>query len=381
MSIKQSINPSEFLARIWQKQPLFIEKAFEYNEFPLSVDEMAGLACESEVESRLVRSNCNGQYSLEQGPFSEEKLSALGEGNWTLLVQALDHWSEDVFQLLQQVDFIPYWRTDDIMVSISAPGGSVGPHFDFYDVFLIQLQGNKTWKIGQTANAETAMDNSSGLKLLEDFQEIQSIHVTPGDVLYIPPQVAHWGVAEQGNDELSVTLSIGFRAPSHSEIVDDFSAEVCESLTEEQRFTDANPVYASPGEIPAGIVTQLRAVLEEHLLSNPEKLRQWFGKYMTLPRAEYRLEDETEAVTFAESDGLLIRAPGARLAYSEGEGGDTIFFVNGECLIAEASEKPLVHYFCNHLQYEVNYIQSLITTECGQSLVDALLQKKVLLMP
>ena len=381
MSIKQSINASDFLANVWQKKPLFIERAFEYKQFPLSVDEMAGLACESDVESRLVKRIGDGRYVLEQGPFSEEQLSDLGASNWTLLIQALDHWSEDVFQLLESVDFIPYWRTDDIMVSISTPGGSVGPHYDFYDVFLVQLQGNKTWKIGQKTTKETVVDNTSGLKLIENFEEKQCFYAKPGDVLYIPPEVAHWGVVEDTRDELSVTLSIGFRAPSHSEIIDDFAAEVCESLSETQRFSDASPGYTSPGEIPSDVVDQLRAVLQQHLLSDSKTLLRWFGKYMTLPRAEFRLEDDIDAATLEESEDMLIRAPGARLAYSASKTGGLDVFVNGQYLAVAADDAPLVSYLCDHLCYDITHLKSLLNTECARSLVEALLQQKVLLTP
>ena len=327
------------------------------------------------MDSRLIYNHDNKRYSLLEGPFSEEQLTQLDTKNWTLLIQALDHWHDAIFQYLRDVDFIPYWRTDDIMVSISAPGGTAGPHFDYYDVFLIQIQGSKTWKIGQKITTETNMDNSSGLRLISDFREEQCLSIKPGDVLYLPPGVAHWGIA----DELSITLSIGFRAPSHSEIIDDFSAEICQRLTENERFQDIAPDYAAPGEIPDSTITQLRSIITQQMLSDDERLKQWFGKYMTLPRAEYKLNDTEQPITLTDQNIELVRAPGARLAYSAASEDSYYFFINGECLHIHEEEMPLIKYLCNHLKYDKEYIIQLTDSTKTHSIMNRLLEDKIIL--
>ena len=374
MSIKNKINTTRFLSEYWQKKWLLIEDVYN-TDFPLSIDEIAGLACEEEVDSRLIYNHDNKGYSLLEGPFSEAQLTQLDTTNWMLLIQAFDHWHDAVFQYFRDVDFIPYWRTDDIMVSISAPGGTAGPHFDYYDVFLIQIQGSKTWKIGQRTTTETSVDNTSGLRLLPDFREEQCLSVKPGDVLYIPPKVAHWGTA----DELSITLSIGFRAPSHSEIIDDFSAEICQGLREDERFRDISPDYDSPGEIPDSTILQLRSIIAQRMLSDDDALKQWFGKYMTLPRAEYKLNDTEEPITLTDQDISLVRAPGARLAYSAASADSYYFFINGECLSIHEKEITLIQYLCNHLKYDKNHITELTGSTEAYLIINKLLEDKVIL--
>ena len=206
----------EFLAKYWQKKPCSEPFAMAADLPRLTPDEVAWLATQPDVESRLVRTERTGDsvdYVLENGPFSEEYLGALPDRDWTLLVQDVDKHLPDFMCWFDMVRMIPRWRVDDLMVSIAAPGGSVGPHCDNYDVFLCQVEGSRRWALAEPGAARPAeLENS--LSLLEPFEASQSIAAGPGHVLYVPPRFPHWGVAET----LCMTYSIGFRAPTAGEL-------------------------------------------------------------------------------------------------------------------------------------------------------------------
>ena len=186
----------DFLRDYWQKKPLLIRQAFPDYENPLSPDELAGLALEEEVESRIVLTQGKSPWELRRGPFAEDDFKTLPERDWTLLVQAVDQFVPDIADLISAFSFLPSWRVDDVMVSYAAPGGSVGPHFDNYDVFLLQTHGRRRWKIGQTCSPASPLLEHPDLRILENFEQQQEWVLEPGDMLYIPPGVAHYGIAE-----------------------------------------------------------------------------------------------------------------------------------------------------------------------------------------
>ncbi|MFL2523111.1 MAG: cupin domain-containing protein [Candidatus Azotimanducaceae bacterium] len=163
------LSADAFLQRYWQQKPLLIRHALANYRSPISGDELAGLALESEVESRLVESQ-GGDWTLKHGPFTEEDFLGLPEEDWTLLVQGVDLWVPEVQALLSQFAFLPPWRLDDVMVSFACPGGSVGPHFDQYDVFLLQVEGQRRWQIGAACSSETPMRDDSPLRILKEFE-------------------------------------------------------------------------------------------------------------------------------------------------------------------------------------------------------------------
>jgi len=277
--------PQEFLEHYWQKQPLFIANALPGFESPLTADELAGLALEPEAESRIVIENGdNGHWQLLPGPFTAEIFATLPESHWTLLVQAVDYWDPDVRQILRHFDFLPPWRLDDIMVSYASRGGSVGPHWDSYDVFLIQGLGQRRWQIGALCDATTPTLPDTSLRILADFESRQSWLLNPGDMLYLPPGISHFGVAE--ND--CMTYSVGFRAPTAAEMLDDLATE----LLAEDRFAElATLSYRDPpltpamadGVISLPFISQARKLLEQ-VLSDDALLGHWFARYMTRPR-------------------------------------------------------------------------------------------------
>jgi 50S ribosomal protein L16 3-hydroxylase len=270
----------DFLANYWQKKPLLIRAAISDFKNPVSADELAGLACEDQVESRLISSH-NDRWELQHGPFTEQSFSTLAEQDWTLLVQAVDHWDHDVAQLLNYFRFIPNWRIDDVMVSYATAGGSVGPHFDRYDVFLLQGAGKRQWQLGPACDSDSPLLDDQPLSLLADFQPLQHYLLEPGDILYVPPLVSHWGTAA---DNECMTYSIGFRAPSYSELLADVCDERLSQLTEQHRYTDPSlTLQGNPGEIQAAVIDTVQQQLIAQF-SDKNLLTEWFGRYMTQPK-------------------------------------------------------------------------------------------------
>ena len=342
-------NPERFLKEFWQQKPVVIKGFVEQFDDPLDGDELGGLALQPEVESRLVHNSDEG-YQLSHGPFSEDVLKTLPDRNWTLLVQAVDIWLEEVEALKSHFHFIPSWRIDDVMVSFAAPGGGVGPHFDRYDVFLLQGTGSRTWRLGQYCDESTELDSSSGLSLLKEFKQEQEFTVKCGDVLYIPPGWAHWGIS----NDASLCYSIGFRAPSHAELLEDFSTLLMADSSPDRRYRDAKPeVSAADGHIPGKTLDSLWEELQS-ILQDREAFNEAFGLLVTKPRypalhKEYAESLTTSALLEELTQGAeLLRHPGSRFAYTETENGSDIrFYADGERVNCSREQAALVKSLCD----------------------------------
>ncbi|WP_188151246.1 cupin domain-containing protein [Teredinibacter waterburyi] len=278
-----------FLRDYWQQKPLLIRQAIPQFESPLCGDELAGLALEEDVVSRLVIEKPEqNQWSLTHGPLADDAFATLPSSHWTLLIQHADLLDPEVNALLDLFRFIPNWRLDDIMISYAADQGGVGPHFDYYDVFLLQGEGRRRWRIGQTCDSHSEMLEDQDMKVLKDFDTLHDWIVEPGDLLYIPPNVAHWGTAE-GN---CITYSIGFRAPSYSDILLDLTEEAASHCNPDQRYTDPNlPLQAHTGELSSNSIEQLKAIIASQL-GDEQQLANWFGSYMTRPNPGGQFADE-----------------------------------------------------------------------------------------
>lgn len=311
---------AEFFSDYWQKKPLFIKSAFK-NLPQLDPDTLAGFSLEEEVESRIItetptgNDGFNSQWHVSHGPLDEKIFADLPKSHWTLLVQAVNQLDADVDKLLHQFRFIPNWRIDDIMVSFAADKGSVGPHFDYYDVFLLQAHGRRRWQLGQQCNSHTPLQKNCDLKILTAFEATQTFEVEPGDLLYIPPGLAHWGVA-QGN---SVTYSVGYRAPSYSETLTSLTETLCEPFSDDHRYSDPSlTTRSNPGQITQEDLKRVQNIISE-MLDNPAGIAQWFGQAMTLP---------VRGVLTYEPTPVRQLMPDSRSAYLEANGA-AILFVNG----------------------------------------------------
>jgi 50S ribosomal protein L16 3-hydroxylase len=300
MSILGGLSPDQFLGEYWQRQPLLVRGALPQYPSPISADELAGLALDADVESRLVLERGDaGPWEVRHGPFQDSDFLALPERDWTLLVQAVDLWVPEVKELLQRFDFLPPWRFDDVMVSYAVPGGSVGPHFDQYDVFLLQVEGERRWEIADLIDVDAAFLPQTDLRILQHFKASREWTLSPGDMLYLPPGVSHWGVALTE----CLTYSIGFRSPTVGELLGDLAVEVL-AQHHDLRYSDPplNSTMAAE-EIAPEFIRQAKDLLLR-ALDNDELLADWFARFMTAPKYA-GLEDETGERRRARVNGVV----------------------------------------------------------------------------
>ncbi|MFW1676348.1 JmjC domain-containing protein [Pontibacter sp. JAM-7] len=349
-----------FLRDYWQKKPLLIRNAFPNFEPPVSADELAGLAMEEGVESRLIsQSNDGKHWQLQHGPFSEEELTELPPSDWTLLVQAVDHWVPEVAELLSHFHFLPSWRMDDLMISYASDGGGVGPHYDNYDVFLLQASGTRRWEVGGIYDETSPRREDTPVMILPEWQPEATWDLKPGDMLYIPPRVGHNGYAV-GNE--CMTYSIGFRAPSHEEVLDGFAEFIGQQLLSEQRYSDPDiTATTNAAEIDAAAITRVQAILQ-HYVNEPSQVAEWFGRFMTEPKYPDQLEaDDTAGLEEIETllaEGIPChRTEGSRFAYLQQDGGYKLF-VDGNSFSCADSQAELISLLCSAEQ-----VNPEVTTE------------------
>ncbi|WP_288462651.1 cupin domain-containing protein [uncultured Pseudomonas sp.] len=336
----------EFLRDYWQQKPLLIRQAIPDFQSPLEPDELAGLSLEEEIESRLIIGQ-DRTWELRRGPLPEDTFAGLPERDWTLLVQSVDQFVPEVAEVLEAFRFLPSWRVDDVMISYAAPGGGVGPHYDHYDVFLLQGHGCRRWRIGQPCTADSPLIDGLELKILADFQQTDEWVLEPGDMLYLPPGLAHDGIAE---DEC-MTYSIGFRAPSAGEVLTHFTDFLNQFIPEDERYSDAGcaPASEHPAEIPPEAIERLRGLMERHL-SDDRLLLAWFGQHMTEPRYPERVAGENLSAKQLRKEldegALLMRNPSGRIAWSRLED-EVMVFASGQSRLLPMRLQPLLDLLCS----------------------------------
>ncbi|MDH1341578.1 cupin domain-containing protein [Ectopseudomonas oleovorans] len=358
----------EFLRDYWQKKPLLVRQAIPDFESPISPDELAGLALEEEVESRLVIEHGERPWELQRGPFNEDSFQDLPERDWTLLVQAVDQFVPEVAELLEDFKFLPKWRIDDLMISFAAPGGGVGPHFDNYDVFLLQAHGHRRWQIGQMCDADSPLLPHADLKILAQFEPTDEWVLAPGDMLYLPPCLAHYGTAEDD----CMTYSVGFRAPSAAEVLTHFTDFLGQFLPDEERYSDADiQPSEDPNQIQRDALERLKALLNEHM-SDERLLMTWFGQFMTEPKypelvAGIEIEEE-DFLGALEDGAILIRNPSARMAWSE-VGEDLVLFASGQSRLVSARLRELLKLICSADALHVENLGAWLADDEGRTLL------------
>lgn len=326
MDYKLNLDWQSFLDSHWQKRPLLIKNGFTRFIDPISADELAGLAMEDEVDSRLV-SHKDGLWQVAHGPF--ESYDHLGEENWSVLVQAVDHWHHPSAALMKPFKVLSDWRMDDLMISYSVPGGGVGPHLDQYDVFIIQGEGRRHWRVGEKVPMKQHCPHPDLLQV-EPFDAIIDAEMEPGDMLYIPPGFPHEGYAI----EPSLNYSVGFRAPNARELMSSFADYLISNDLGSYRYSDPDLSFRdNPAEILQGEQIKLREMMES-LINDPQVFRQWLGEFISQSRHELDLappeppyeQDEIYALLKTQQE-TLYKLNGLRALRV----GDQ-FFVNGECL-------------------------------------------------
>jgi 50S ribosomal protein L16 3-hydroxylase len=347
---------------------LLIRQAIPSFESPVSPDELAGLSLEEEVESRLVIEHGDSPWELRRGPFGEDTYQDLPERNWTLLVQAVDQLVPEVADLIEHFRFLPNWRIDDVMISFAAPGGGVGPHYDNYDVFLLQAQGQRRWRVGQMCDSDSPLLPHADLRILADFQGTDEWVLEPGDMLYLPPRLAHFGTAE----DACMTYSLGFRAPSAAEVLTHFTDFLAQFLPDEKRYSDADLVPAEdPHQIQSDALQRLRAMLAEHM-GDERLLLTWFGQFMTEPRYPERVQgpdiDEQGLLSALDDGAVLVRNLSARLAWSEVDIG-LLLFASGQSRLLPAHLRDLLKLLCSADALHAENLAAWLGDEDGRNLV------------
>lgn len=376
------LSPEEFLKDYWQRKPLLVRQAYPDIQPLISADELAGLALEPEVPSRLIIQTSDTQWDLRHGPFEADDFSSLPQTHWTLLVTDMEKFVPELQGLISPFRFIPDWRIDDLMISYAAPHGSVGPHIDAYDVFLLQLDGKRRWQIDTRPVSPDNQLSDSALNILAHFEPESEWILEPGDMLYLPPGIAHYGVAQGA----CLTASIGFRAPSQKDLVTAYLDDAVAQLDPERRYSDAGrSVSVNPGEIDAYSRHGILALLHEAIDQKDEDIERWFGRFITEPRAdlislypEPREWHEDDVMAYLINNNGLARNTSARLAFFT-QGETLYFYADGEEYTLDMNFHPLIDVLCRHFNYSPDLLNNLLEITPGAPvLIAKLLQRGVL---
>lgn len=344
LALLGGLSPSQFMQRHWQKKPLLVRQAVPGMQPLLARDQLFALAGQDGVESRLVQQlaakdkpgkagRAGAGWRMRSGPFERRALPALKTPGWTLLLQGMDLQDDAVHALLQRFAFVPRARLDDLMISYASDGGGVGPHFDSYDVFLLQAQGRRRWRISQ--QADLSLQPDVPLKILSRFEPEQEFVLEPGDMLYLPPRYAHDGVAVGE----CMTYSVGFRAPRQGEL----ARELLQRLMDEEEegaegalFRDpSQPAVAAPGAIPPGL-QDFAAQALARALKAPLALQRALGEYLTEPKPNVWFESAGDESEWPATATLQLDRR-SRMMYD-----DKHVFINGDSYRAGGRDARLM---------------------------------------
>ncbi|WOH38014.1 cupin domain-containing protein [Thalassotalea fonticola] len=339
-------NHQTFLRDYWQKKPVVIRQGFKNFVDPIDADEIAGLAGLSDVESRMVYRK-DENWQAEFGPFDD--FQRFGDNGWSLIVQALDHWSEEAAEMIEPFRFIPNWRLDDLMVSFATPGGGVGPHIDLYDVFICQGSGKRNWRVGELGNhVEFAAHDA--LLHVEPFESIIDTELLPGDILYIPPGFPHDGVTI----DASLSFSVGFRANSTATMVNGLADHLTDKELAPQLLSDPQRVLSSnSGEINGNDFQLIKSQLQQ-LIDNEPLMRQFAGSFLSQAKHELDLQTDDEqysndVISELLQSNKLKRLGGLKAFYFSDSVAQGLFYINGEEHTVSADIIPAVKLLCDNV--------------------------------
>jgi 50S ribosomal protein L16 3-hydroxylase len=316
------LTAGQFLDEYWQKKPLLVRKALPGFTALLSRDEMLALAEEDDVESRFV-SQAGGRWTIDHGPFSRQGLKRTRKP-WTVLVQGLNMLLPAADEMMRRFDFIPYARLDDLMVSYATDGGGVGPHFDSYDVFLLQGLGRRRWRIGN--QKDQTLVEGLPLRILKDFRPVHDWVLESGDLLYLPPEWAHDGIAVGE----CMTYSVGFRAAPAQELAEQFLAFLQDRVCLEGRYRDPGLArQAHPAEIGPAMIDQVAEILAG-IRWDRDTVRDFLGSHLTEPKAQVFFEPPARPLGATRFAAALARKGAVLDARSQLLFAGSRFFINGE---------------------------------------------------
>ena len=343
------LSPAQFMRRHWQKKPLLVRGAIPGLKPLLSRAELVALAASDDVESRLIVKK-GDNWLMKSGPFAKRSLPPFSQPCWTLLVQGVDGHHAAVYQLLQQFRFVPDARLDDVMISLASPGGGVGPHFDSYDVFLLQASGRRRWKISR--QKDLTLQEGMPLKILQNFEPDEEFVLDAGDMLYLPPRYAHDGVAEpfagaDGKVQDCMTYSIGFKAPSRSELASELLYRLADFGEDDAQNSNPRAVkkmYSDPKQhatpnpaaLPTGLIDFAKdAVLAA--LKDPLATACALGEAMTEPKPQVWFDEPAQSKDFSRTTSGLQLDAKTRMLYD-----DHHLFINGESYRAQGADARLM---------------------------------------
>ncbi len=329
------LSAQEFLRDYWQKKPLLIRQAIPRFRDLVTRQQIVSLACSDEAQARLITQQ-RGKFTLRHAPFSASDFKALGGKSWTVLVQDINHHLPAAMQLLRQFNFIPHARLDDLMVSFAAKGGGVGPHFDSYDVFLLQGSGHRRWQISGQPDHE--LIENLPLRILKNFKAEQEWVLEAGDMLYLPPHYAHNGVAEDD----CITYSIGFRAPAYQELAEQFLIYLQDRINVDGNYTDpALALQRHPSEISTAMLHQVGKVIK-NIRWDKQDIANFLGCYLSEPKAHVFFDAPEHPLSSSQfqravkKNGVTLNLKSQLLCHGKS------LFMNGEtCQVSTVIYPPL----------------------------------------
>lgn len=369
----KEVGLQEFLTDYWQKKPLIFRQALPGFINPLDGDELAGLAMEDEIESRLViqTPHHKPQWHLKRGPLKEKDFQNLSDSHWTLLVQGVDRFIPEVAALLNHFNFLPQWRVDDVMISYAVEEGSVGPHYDNYDVFLFQAQGRRKWSLTTKDCVESNYLPDSELRIMKNFATENEFILEEGDMLYLPPHVAHHGISLSDN---CITYSFGFRSYQRQELWDNLGEYFSSKNMPQMLYKDPDWVSTTgTSEIPEQAWLNAREILGS-VLKNDELIKDWFGTFATSldQHAESILQppsnlNQAEFLKELSVSTGLVRNSITRMAYyKESDAPFLSLYINGQKWSIESVSTELIKKIADNREINSSEINALIQNEADQ---------------
>lgn len=364
LPILGGMTANEFLKNYWHKKPLLIKNAIPSFNGLLTPEELAGLACEDEVQSRIVE-EIKGKWHASHGPFNEDDFANLPETpnpkhRWTLLVQSVNHHLPEASELLSRFNFIPHARLDDLMVSYAPDGGGVGPHFDSYDVFLLQGQGKRLWRISD--QTDLTLVEGAPLRILKSFDTTQEWLVEAGDLLYLPPHLAHWGIAVSDGDVDCMTYSIGFRAPKVQELATEFLGYMQDTLNKEGNalpgiYQDADlTLQAHPAEISHSMITKVADILKRIQWSD-QHVADFLGTYLSEPKPDI-IFDPNKKISLQKFSERLVQNGICLDLKSQMLFTEHHFYLNGESIATSTESASLMKTLADYRKISAREIQA-----------------------
>jgi 50S ribosomal protein L16 3-hydroxylase len=378
------LSQQEFLSKYWQKKPLLMKGALSPMPDLITPDEVAGLSCDPRVESRLIlEKGGKTPWELRKGPFKPSLFAKLPKTHWTILVNGVDRFVPALNGFLDHFSFVPFWRIDDVMISVAYDKGNVGAHVDNYDVFLVQGAGKREWMIEDKPVMHDDFVPGLPIRLLKRFKPTHRWVLEPGDILYLPPRFPHHGIA-QGDG--CMTISVGFRAPSTSEIINGIVTDALAAADDTIRYRDPELRAQAPGEIPAQTITKIQKMLEQELLSK-ERITEWLGRYVSESYSDVTLSQSRKPLSAAalrttlQTASTLVRAEGARCVYMQGAPkGALVFYANGERFDLDGAAAALAKLIADSVVVPLEQVRRYATARAAGAFLSTMIQRGIIVI-